>query len=326
MKHCVACDKSQEAYRKRLAEFEAKYPNYCQKCSGLGSIYYQDDPSPAGVGLSAGTMDFDDPCPECVEEGKCPLCGGQTEFSDPDDRDICPTCGWKYLMTSDEIRKAPQAPEQPDCDCFEQYASDLEDTNTSETPCQVCGGSMEVNDRDAAHGFEVESLRSSDYYRAMVDALLQSVDLDTIIQSLRMACVPDSYNIVDRFARHHLYANEDYQRINRAIQTLREAQSAFEQEIIAQITPAVDETIEDTRNEWMILEDDPDAENFREHVVDAGRNGYGYPWRPFDTDVRNEYIYDQITDQGDLQQNVAGIQMGNMDDLIARVTEELSGE
>jgi hypothetical protein len=84
-------------------------------------IYYQDDPSPAGLSLSPGFMTFDDPCPECVEEGRCPLCGKETQFSDYDDVDICPSCGWKYPITTDAMNAAEIAPEEPECICPEQH-------------------------------------------------------------------------------------------------------------------------------------------------------------------------------------------------------------
>lgn len=60
-------------YPKAIAEEERYYkdwPNACNRCDGWGGWggfdFYEDD---------TGYSDFD-PCPECLEEGRCPRCGG----------------------------------------------------------------------------------------------------------------------------------------------------------------------------------------------------------------------------------------------------------
>lgn len=63
----------------------------CEYCAGTGYIVYKDDPSPAGVSLSPGSMWYSDSCPKCLERGLCPRCGAELvdgEWS------ICPSCGW----------------------------------------------------------------------------------------------------------------------------------------------------------------------------------------------------------------------------------------
>jgi len=100
-------------YRERLEQMKAardewitRWPNYCRKCSGTGEITYQDDPSPAGISLSGGTITYSDPCPDCTPKGRCPRCGYEAwnifdwlhenadEYEWP--RKPCQECGWSY--------------------------------------------------------------------------------------------------------------------------------------------------------------------------------------------------------------------------------------
>ena len=71
------------------------------------------DPSPSGVSLSPGYMEDWDPCTECVEQNKCPRCGGPlTGKRNEPDTLYCRKCRWN----SDE--KFEGIPERPECDCY----------------------------------------------------------------------------------------------------------------------------------------------------------------------------------------------------------------
>lgn len=87
------CKEKIQQHQQVVAEFEQRYPNYCRHCLGNGGEFYSFDPSSSGVSLATGFMvDFEN-CSECVEKGRCPLCG----VALPDDEPwICPGCGWDY--------------------------------------------------------------------------------------------------------------------------------------------------------------------------------------------------------------------------------------
>lgn len=97
-----------DAYKRLF--YIRRFPKYCTHCDGTGMLTYEDDPSPAGVGLSPGTMTFEDPCPECVEKGICPRCGNMAW---PDD-DVewpqpCKFCNWEEGV--------PGVPPEERCRC-----------------------------------------------------------------------------------------------------------------------------------------------------------------------------------------------------------------
>ena len=69
----------------------------CKTCDGTGNILYDDDPS-GGLrcGLSAGTMQFGEACPDCLGQDKCPHCGEAECLVGTDDAFECSVCGWVY--------------------------------------------------------------------------------------------------------------------------------------------------------------------------------------------------------------------------------------
>ena len=87
VKHSEQCIKDTLAY----LLWQAQHPNHCtgKGCHGAGVI----DISDSSVGLY-GT----EPCPSCVEQGKCPWCGKQTLNTvydwDDDAKLSCRSCGW----------------------------------------------------------------------------------------------------------------------------------------------------------------------------------------------------------------------------------------
>lgn len=89
--HTEYCNRWRARYSEELIAYEAAHPNYCRTCKGRGGREYHDDPSPAGVGLSSGYYIEVDPCHDCVELGKCPVCAKTID----DDGERCYHCGWK---------------------------------------------------------------------------------------------------------------------------------------------------------------------------------------------------------------------------------------
>lgn len=107
--HTKFCVDAQNA----LKEFEAKHPQYCRKCRGFGVVCYNDDPSPSGVSLSSGSIEYCDPCGHCIEQDRCPYCGGQI-FGENENM-FC-ACGWESNENGES--KAGGAP-IVECYCLE---------------------------------------------------------------------------------------------------------------------------------------------------------------------------------------------------------------
>ena len=113
------CKARQAQWEKEIAAYTAKWPHYCRTCNGAGGHWYEYDPSPAGVSLAPGTMTDYDPCPDCIEHGKCPRCANEvwTEEDWDDGGPVtCPECGWK-----EDEPEIYAAPERPECFCWEEH-------------------------------------------------------------------------------------------------------------------------------------------------------------------------------------------------------------
>jgi len=109
-----------ETYEAEIAEFLAKWPDYCTDCGGWGGKTTPYDPSPGGIGLSPGFMYDYDPCTTCVEEDICPLCGEESiNFIEADEGDYshCFSCGWDERNATEGMSADPPWP--PECDCWD---------------------------------------------------------------------------------------------------------------------------------------------------------------------------------------------------------------
>jgi len=124
MKHTQECNERQFKHLTDVAKFEAAHPKYCKHCNGWGMFFSTYDPSPAGVGLSPGTMTDSNPCPACVDNNLCPLCASELtgEWGEEDNLMRCsnPECNWNELVEDG-------LPEAPECLCWEEQQEDLED-------------------------------------------------------------------------------------------------------------------------------------------------------------------------------------------------------
>jgi len=107
MKHTKQCLEQQARYKKDIAAFEAKYPNYCRACGGGGAIYGVENGAPWGEGY--WPMPTVDVC-GCIEVSlRCPLCGHQHD--EGWEGESCEACAWTW--DSQET-----APDEPECMCW----------------------------------------------------------------------------------------------------------------------------------------------------------------------------------------------------------------
>jgi len=112
--------KSEEAAKKAIADYIEKWPGHCEDCQGWGGKVSYYDPSPAGVGLSPGSMQDFDPCPTCLDAGICPRCGEKSaDLVEEDyyDKFECSSCGWDDEKNNDGMPEGDPYP--PECDCWE---------------------------------------------------------------------------------------------------------------------------------------------------------------------------------------------------------------
>lgn len=110
----------QAAIEQAVKDYKIKWPKYCTDCGGWGGAISYDDPSPAGIGLGAGSMQDFDPCDTCLGTGTCPQCGElSADMVDEGyyDRFICSSCGWDDGDNMDGMPDYAVFP--PECDCWE---------------------------------------------------------------------------------------------------------------------------------------------------------------------------------------------------------------
>jgi len=79
--------REQEAIREATETFYAEYPNACRECGGRGFAETQP------TRVDPGSLD---PCPDCLDQGFCPLCGNDKldDVSFGDNDRYCRVCGW----------------------------------------------------------------------------------------------------------------------------------------------------------------------------------------------------------------------------------------
>ena len=67
-------------------EYEAKFPNYCRTCGGIG-------------GHKGRGAHLPSECPDCFGRGLCGRCAAEL----PKYTAECPTCGWRPFNEADAI-------------------------------------------------------------------------------------------------------------------------------------------------------------------------------------------------------------------------------
>ena len=141
---------------------------------------------------------------------------------------------------------------------------------------------------DQPHGLEVEAMPTRNYYKLLVDALLQVLPFDYILSKLRDECTADPYDAAQRIRLDVLENNKSYQALLREFDRLEEIKSDFEYRIHDQLAELGDPLVHDWRND----DEDPEPEAYRQWV--HGANDYTGPWRPFRKSDRTEKLVEHL--------------------------------
>jgi hypothetical protein len=152
--------------------------------------------------------------------------------------------------------------------------------------CPTCGGApvtLEIG-RNTPHGFEVEALKTRDYYGLLVDALLRVVPFEHIVSRLRDECVADAWQAAREIMEEICKANEGYQEILKEFDRLEELKSRFEEEVTNKLMAIGEPHIGDWRDD----DPDPTPDDFRRHVETA--TTWSEPWRPFSKRDRTDRL------------------------------------
>jgi hypothetical protein len=190
--------------------------------------------------------------------------------------------------------------------------------------CSSCEHeSLVLDTTDEPHGYEVESLRSGDYYRAMVKAVLRAYSFETIVARLRRITIPPVYSIQDDMTTEILELNARHKKIEEAIELLQTASDKLKDAIGERVSNAAEEFIKESLDEITSLGDDPEPKDFEDHVVNAGRSGYGNPWRPFSIDERKQFVIDALRDNDELMSELGNMDIEDYDQVYRDVTDLL---
>ena len=174
--------------------------------------------------------------------------------------------------------------------CGHQYPVVSTDRWDPESECPEYGGQMEEIDIEESlpHGFEVEAMRTRDYYGLIVNALLQVLPFDYIVRKLREECTADADQAVAAIVERICEENENYQELLRRFEELERIKASFEARVRADLLEQARPRIKDFEH----LEDDPEPGEYREHVQEA--DDWTGPWRPFSKELRTRSLTDKV--------------------------------
>ena len=96
--------------------WKTTHPHSCDRCQATGYLESTENGAPHGAGY--WPMPVSDPCPNCLEQGKCPRCAAELPACDDPDEEHCLVCGWN--VTSDP------APANGPCLCLARWHTRLE--------------------------------------------------------------------------------------------------------------------------------------------------------------------------------------------------------
>ena len=192
--------------------------------------------------------------------------------------------------------------------------------------CSRCAGELIVDRQslEEPHGYEVEALRSSEYYRSIARALLRQLDFDFVVEEIRKSVVPESYVVSQQVREQVLDQNNRYQKILEAIDVLEQARAALEDQMQNHIQPVAEETIDATREEWQRLGEDPQPEDYEDHIVQQAPSGeYARAWQPFSLTERNRWVAGRLTENDDLLEALEEMDIEDFQDVVDEVNRIL---
>lgn len=176
---------------------------------------------------------------------------------------------------------------------------------------------------DKPHGFEVEALRSQDYYRAMVDALLTLVNWDDIDYGLRAQARPNEYSVLESLKSAALENNPRYQKIRAAIRVLEDAEGQLQASFDETLGDYVREAISETESEWFWLEETVEVDELKDHVVRSARSSWANAWRPFSSHEREKIVLDALEKNEEAQGEIQLLDIEDYEQVIADVLNSL---
>lgn len=150
--HLPICIRLQREWALARGLWWQAWPNACEECEGKGIRAYTENL--AGRGDPPIMESFEEPCPSCLEQDRCPRCGRLMGLNGAEeDAKPCSDCGWAWGKGPDDI--CPPAWEGCLCgDNIEIEEVDWEPLAELETcpdchgdgdvPCPTCGDRGEV--------------------------------------------------------------------------------------------------------------------------------------------------------------------------------------
>lgn len=177
--------------------------------------------------------------------------------------------------------------------------------------CNSCGGSLvwmstnqtpflDVKSMKGAYpalGYEIESMRTREYYQLMAESLLRIMPLDEIIEGLRDDCTAELDLATEQIAREVCDQHPGYQELQEQLIELQNRMEGFRREVENWFY----QEGEGHEADWRDDNDDPEEQEFIDHVIEASQ--YVEPWRPFNRNDRTQSMIDWFRDEFDYQIN-----------------------
>lgn len=109
-KHFESCINDYVRTTNERADFEDKYPYFCETCEGWGNVYFIEEADITSDSSDESPTDDEDgdefstefaslaeelesePCPDCLALLKCPKCGNELDIDDPTEEYTCSFC------------------------------------------------------------------------------------------------------------------------------------------------------------------------------------------------------------------------------------------
>jgi hypothetical protein len=162
--------------------------------------------------------------------------------------------------------------------------------------CPNCSEMVYAADDATPHGFEVESLRTRDYYSLIADAFMRVIPFEYTVSKLREECTADTGKAANEVAQDILGNNQSYQLLLEELAKFDEmvaAKEAFERKVRDELINVADSH----KSDWEDEEDDPEPDDLRRHMINSSGRSWGSVWRPFSIEVRTDKMVEWIRDE-----------------------------